>query len=102
MKEKGSAVFAVAVGIVGMCITVLLMELWETLFAACGKVPFTFPCAVNGVFHDGIGSYAHFHDAKVFSLCLFLLCFHILRQVCRVNLVVVKNLVRLDNGGAAS
>ena len=59
----------------GMCITALLMELWETLFAACGKVPFTFPCAVNGVSHDGIGSYAHFHNAKVFSLCLFSVTF---------------------------
>ena len=70
-ERKRGAVFVVAVGIVGMCITALLMELWETLFAGRGKAPFAFPCAVNGVFHDGIGSYAHFHNAKVFPLCLF-------------------------------
>ena len=46
-----------------MCITPLLMELWATLFAGCGKLPFAFPYAVNGVVHDGMGSYAHFHDA---------------------------------------
>ena len=28
-----------AAGIVGMCITACLMELWETMFAVCGKVP---------------------------------------------------------------
>ena len=33
--------------------------------------PLAFPCSVNGLFHNGIGSYAHFHNAKVFSLCLF-------------------------------
>jgi hypothetical protein len=27
-----------AAGIVGMCITGCLMELWETVFAGCGKV----------------------------------------------------------------
>ena len=27
-----------AAGIVGMCITGYLMELWETVFAGCGKV----------------------------------------------------------------
>jgi len=32
-----------AAGIVGMCITGCLMELWETVFAGCGKVP--------GLFH---------------------------------------------------
>jgi hypothetical protein len=25
--------------------------------------PLAFPCAVNRVIHDGIASYAHFHDA---------------------------------------
>ena len=39
------------------------MELWETLFAGCGKAAFAFPQAVNGVFHSSIASYAHFHDA---------------------------------------
>ncbi len=39
------------------------MELWETLFAGCGKAAFAFPQAVNGVFHSFIASYAHFHDA---------------------------------------
>ena len=28
---------SVAVGTVGMCITCYLMELWESLFAECGK-----------------------------------------------------------------
>ena len=28
---------SVVVGIVGMCITCYLMELWESLFAECGK-----------------------------------------------------------------
>ncbi len=32
-----------------------------------------FPCAVNGVIHDAIACYAHFHDAKPLSLCLFLI-----------------------------
>ena len=32
-----------AAGIVGMCITGCLMELWETVFAGCGKAP--------GLFH---------------------------------------------------
>ncbi|MCM1329847.1 MAG: hypothetical protein NC253_10450 [Ruminococcus sp.] len=41
MKERG-VVFAVVVGIVGMCITALLMELWETLFAGRGKAAFCF------------------------------------------------------------
>lgn len=46
-----------------MCITLLLMALWATLFAGCGKAAFAFPCAVNGVVHSGMGSYTHFHDA---------------------------------------
>jgi len=41
------------------------MELWETLFAGCGKVLFTFPRAVNGVFHGGMAGYAHFHCAII-------------------------------------
>jgi len=41
----------------------VFMELWETLFAGCGKAVFAFPQAVNGVFHSSIASYAHFHDA---------------------------------------
>ena len=55
-----------AFGAVGMCITGHLMELWETLFAGCGKVLFTFPRAVNGVFHGGMAGYAHFHCAIFF------------------------------------
>jgi len=39
------------------------MELWATLFAGCGKAALAFPHPVNGVVHDGMGSYAHFHDA---------------------------------------
>ena len=42
MKEREGAVFVVAVGIVGMCITALLMELWETLFAGHGKAALCF------------------------------------------------------------
>ena len=42
------------------------MELWATLFAGCGKAALAFPYAVNGVVHDGMGSYAHFHDAILF------------------------------------
>ena len=30
--------YKLAAGIVGMCITGCLMELWETVFAGCGKV----------------------------------------------------------------
>ena len=41
---------AVEAGIVEMCITGRIMELWETLFAGCGKA-LSFPCPVNGVFH---------------------------------------------------
>ena len=37
------------------------MELWETVFAKCGKP--VFPYFVNAVFHDGIISYAYFHGA---------------------------------------
>ena len=33
---------SVVVGIVGMCITALLMELWETLFAGRGKAALCF------------------------------------------------------------
>ena len=29
-----------------------------------GKLPFAFPCAVNGIFHSGIACYPHFHDAR--------------------------------------
>ena len=54
---------SVGVGIVEMCITGCLMELWATLFAGCGKAALAFPYAVNGVVHSGIASYAHFHDA---------------------------------------
>ena len=54
-----------------MCITPLLMELWATLFAGCGKLPFAFPYAVNGVVHSGMGSYAHFHDASFAFKALF-------------------------------
>lgn len=61
-KGMDSAAF----GAVGMCITGHLMELWETLFAGCGKVLFTFPWAVNGVFHGGMAGYAHFHCAIFF------------------------------------
>ena len=46
-----------------MCITPLLMELWQHCLQDVGKLPFAFPCPVNGVVHDGMGSYAHFHDA---------------------------------------
>ena len=42
MKEREGAVFVVAVGIVEMCITALLMELWETLFAGRGKAALCF------------------------------------------------------------
>ena len=59
MIERDSAV----IGIVEMCITGYLMELWETLFAGCGKAVFAFPYAVNSVVHGGIASYAHFHNA---------------------------------------
>ena len=61
-KRMNSAAF----GAVGMCITGHLMELWETPFAGCGKVPFTFPWAVNGVSHGGMAGYAHFHCAIFF------------------------------------
>ena len=54
---------SVGVGIVEMCITGYLMELWATPFAGCGKAALAFPYAVNGVVHSGIASYAHFHDA---------------------------------------
>ncbi len=37
-----------------------------------GKLHFAFPCPVNRVIHDGIVSYAHFHDA-VFMASLFIL-----------------------------
>jgi hypothetical protein len=46
-----------------MCITGWVMQLWETLFAGCGKAVSAFPCAVNSVFHGGMASYAYFHDA---------------------------------------
>jgi hypothetical protein len=49
----------------------VFMELWETLFAGCGKAVFAFPQAVNGVFHSSIASYAHFHDAVLKHLKLF-------------------------------
>ena len=42
MNEREGAVFVVTVGIVGMCITALLMELWETLFAGRGKAALCF------------------------------------------------------------
>ncbi len=53
-----------------MCITPHLMELWATLFAGCGKAALAFPYPVNGVVHDGMGSYAHFHDAGFTVLLL--------------------------------
>lgn len=51
------------------------MELWATLFAGCGKATLAFPYAVNGVVHNGMGSYAYFHNAfllleAAFSLTL--------------------------------
>lgn len=39
-----------------------------------------FPCAVNGVIHDAIACYAHFHNAKLFFPASFSSCFHIPRQ----------------------
>ena len=61
-----------APGVVELCITGLhfcvvgnaVCRTWES-------GTFAFPCAVNGVIHDAIASYAHFHDAKPLSLCLF-------------------------------
>ena len=50
-----------------MCITVRFMELWATLFARCGKGVFSFPYLVNGVVHNGMVSYVHFHDALYFT-----------------------------------
>jgi len=49
------------------------MELWETLFAGCGKAAFAFPQAVNGVFHSSMNaaSYAHFHDADLKNFMKF-------------------------------
>ena len=64
LGDKRNAGSSVAAGIVGMCITGQVMELWETLFAGCGKAVFAFPCAVNSVFHGEMGSYAYFHDAS--------------------------------------
>lgn len=89
---KGCA--SVVVGVVGMWVTGCLMELWETLFAGRGKAALAFPCAVNGVFHSGIACYPHFHDA-VLRRC-------VLRQVCRVDFVVIKYFVRLDDCRAAA
>ena len=50
-----------------MCITVRLMALWATLFARCGKGVFPFPYLVNGVVHNEMVSYAHFHDVLYFT-----------------------------------
>lgn len=62
MKEGGERISPQS-ALWAMCITQYLMELWATLFTGCGKATFAFPCAVNGVVHSGMGSYAHFHDA---------------------------------------
>lgn len=53
-----------------MCITGCFLELWETLFAGCGKNTLFFPQAVNRVFHGGIVSYTHFHDACIPTVCI--------------------------------
>ena len=50
-----------------MCITVRFMELWATLFARCGKGVFSFTHLVKGVVHNGMVSYAHFHDVLYFT-----------------------------------
>ena len=39
-------------GIVGKSVC----RMWESC-------PLAFPCSVNGLFHDGIASYTHFHGA---------------------------------------
>ena len=65
-----------------MCITVWFMELWATLFARCGKGVFSFTHLVNGVVHNGMVSYAHFHDALYFT-------YNITRQVCCLSLAAL-------------
>ncbi len=39
-------------GVVGKSVC----RMWESC-------PLAFPCSVNGLFHDGIASYTHFHGA---------------------------------------
>ena len=41
------------------------MELWVTLLQDVGKLSFAFPCPVNRVIHDGMGSDALFHDVAL-------------------------------------
>ena len=62
-KKEGKSGIQQASALCVMCITPRLMELWATLFAGCGKAALAFPYPVNGVVHDGMGSYAHFHGA---------------------------------------
>ena len=59
MKEIDSVV---AVALWKCRITGCFMELWVTLFAGRGKAVLCFSCPVNRVIHNGIASYAHFHD----------------------------------------
>ena len=63
---------SVGVGIVEMCITGCLMELWAILFAGCGKAALAFPHPANSIVHSGIASYAHFHDVFLDTYCYYM------------------------------
>ena len=61
IKNKGDSVVVGTVrnvhnllsyGVVGKSVC----RMWESC-------PLAFPCSVNGLFHDGIACYAHFHNA---------------------------------------
>lgn len=62
-------------GVVGKSVC----RMWESCSLA-------FPCSVNGLFHDAIASYAHFHNAILIGLynfqanVSFLLFLHLLYQ----------------------
>ena len=59
---------SVVVGIVRNVYNWLYHGIVGTLFAGRGKAALCFSMCCERRFHDGIGSYAHFHNAKVFSL----------------------------------
>lgn len=85
-KKRMNEMDSVAIGIVGMCITACFMELWVTMFAGRGKAVLCFPCDVNIVIHDIIGSYAHSHNAD----CEWFYAFYIFNQI--KTHIKVKNL----------
>ena len=60
LGSKGRGQDSVAAGEWEMCVTSHDAELWEMLFAGCGKAALAFLHPANSISHGEAVSYAHF------------------------------------------